>query len=119
MPRTLTAGVDYAHPHSLKTSARSGQEGSPLSGDDFLCVHGRALGLALDRSGITQKQAAFAMGYTDPAVVNRWCLGRERMQLDKLRALGDAFFSELLVALAQTCQGVEVRTQVTLIKRSA
>ena len=54
-----------------------------------------------------------------PGVVSRWIDGRERMQLDKLRMLGDDFFAELLVALAQTCDGVEVRTQVTLIARTA
>ncbi len=115
MSRTLAAGVDYAHPHSLKAC-----EAEPLSDrDQFLKLHGQALAWALDRARIEQKQAAFRMGYTDPAVVNRWCLGRERMQLDKLRMLGDDFFAELLVALAQTCAGVEVRTQVTLIARTA
>lgn len=82
-------------------------------------MHGQALDWALDRARIEQKQAAFSMGYSDPAVVSRWVSGKERMQLDKLRMLGDEFFSELLVALAQTCSGVEVRTQVTLIARRA
>ncbi len=119
MGRTLAAGTDYAHPHSLRVRRPEGEAVSPTNGDEFLKAHGQALDWALDRARIEQKAAAFRMGYTDPGVVSRWISGKERMQLDKLRLLGDDFFGELLVALAQTCSGVEVRTQVTLIARTA
>jgi hypothetical protein len=113
MSRTLTAGFDYPHPQNLKASPLSGRALS-LTSDEFLCIHGRALENALKRAGITPKRAAMEMGYTDQTTVSRWCLGRERMQLDKLRLLGDDFFAELLIAFAETCARVEVRTGASI-----
>jgi len=64
---------------------------------------------------VTKQEAAYRMGYADSGVVSRWISGLERMQLDKLRGgLGEKFFGELLVALLQTCEEVEVKTHVTL-----
>lgn len=118
MARTLTAGVDYAPPQSQRATKVPSREPSPINGDRWRSIHGQALEWALDRCSIEQKAAAYRMGYSDPGVVSRWIYGTERMQLDKLRMLGEVFFAELLVALAQTCEGVEVRTQVTLARRA-
>ena len=77
---------------------------------------GQAFDWALDRARITKQEAAYQMGYTDDGVMGRWASGTERVQLDKLRMLGDDFFQEFVIALAQTCAGVDVKTQITLAK---
>jgi hypothetical protein len=58
------------------------------------------------------------MGYSDSGVIGRWVSGLERVQLDKVRLLGDDVFQEFVIALAQTCGGVEVKTQITLSRVS-
>jgi len=119
MPTNGRAVLEAVPPQTLRVGERRGEAAAPTNGEAFLKAHGQALDWALDRARIEQKDAAYRMGYTDPGVVSRWISGKERLQLDKLRMLGDDFFAELLVALAQTCDGVEVRTQVTLIARTA
>lgn len=122
MDRTLAAGQDYAHPRSLKVGGEPSETASPQNGDQidadlarFLRMHGQALEWALDHARIEPKDAAGRMGYTDPAVIYRWFSGKERLQLDKLRsALGEKFFGKFLVALMQTCDGVEVETSIRL-----
>ena len=112
MADSMRANLPPNHPQMLRAKG----EGSPQPvGIAFLKTHGDALEWALDRCRIEQKDAAYRMGYTDSGVVSRWISGLERMQLDKLRGgLGEKFFGELLVALLQTCEEVEVKTQVTL-----
>ena len=70
----------------------------------------------MDKARITKQQAAFAMGYTDSGVIGRWVSGVERIQLDKLRLLGDGFWQEWVIVQAQITPGVEVRTLITLAK---
>lgn len=96
---------------------RAGSPASPqLSGDEQGKAIGQAFEWALDRARITKQDAAFRMGYTDSGVIGRWISGKENLQLVRSRLIGEEFFQEFLIALAQTCKGVEVKTQITLAK---
>jgi hypothetical protein len=103
------------HPRMLRAD-------SPLdprkSGEDLRREIGQAFEWALDRARLTKQQAADGMGYSDSGVIGRWVSGLERVQLDKVRLLGDDVFQEFVIALAQTCGGVEVKTQITLSRVS-
>lgn len=81
-------------------------------------VIGRAIERALERSGLTNKEAAYAMGYTDSGVIGRWVSGTETPQVAKLWTLGPVFRQEFVIALAQQADGVEVTTHVS-IRRTA
>jgi len=105
------AGV---HPQMLRAPG----EGHPQQmGMDHRRQIGQCFEWALDRARITNQDAAYRMGYADAGVIGRWTSGLERIQLDKLRAhLGEAFWQEFVIALAQDCAGVEVTTQIALRK---
>lgn len=75
---------------------------------------GQCFDWALDKARINKGAAAAAMGYSDQTILSRWIAGTERVQLDKCKLLGDEFFREFVIALAQTCQGVSVTTQINL-----
>lgn len=105
--------LDGIHPQMLRARSEAAPQ---LSGDAVKRELGQALEWALDRARITKQDAAFRMGYTDSGVIGRWISGVENMQLAKLRLIGDGFFQEFVIALAQTCAGVEVKTQITLQK---
>jgi hypothetical protein len=81
-------------------------------------VIGRALETALTRSNLTKQEAAFAMKYSDSAVIGRWIQGTETPQFAKLWTLGDVFRREFVIALAECANGVEIKTIVE-IRRTA
>lgn len=114
MSQSIAERLTDVHPQML----RSGSLVDPReSGEaDRRRDVGQAFEWALDRARLTKQDAAFRMGYTDSGVMGRWVSGAERVQLDKLRLLGEPFFQEFVIALAQTCAGVEVKTQITLAK---
>ena len=108
------------HPKSLKAGAEA--EPKSLGFADkvayFKGQHGQALEWALEKSHIPDKAASAQMGYTNQAVISNWKSGKERFQLDALRAgLGEEFFVEFLLALAATCDCADVSTSVTLRRR--
>lgn len=105
--------LDTVHPQMLRDPRTPDPR---KSGDDYRREIGQAFEWALDRARITKQDAAGRMGYTDSGVMGRWVNGTERVQLDKVRLLGEDFFQEFVIALAQTCKGVEVKTQITLSK---
>lgn len=110
---TVANKLDDVHPQMLRVKS----EADPQKlGDAVKRELGQALEWALDRARITKQDAAFRMGYSDQGVIGRWISGQENMQLAKLRLIGDDFFQEFVIALAQTCAGVEVKTQITLQK---
>lgn len=117
MARTLTAGADYRHPQTLR--APSPERPQFLENRDFRKQIGQAFEWALDRCHMNQKTAADAMGYSDQAVVGRWINGTERVQIDKVALLGEDVFGEFVCALAQLTTGVQVRTVIEMVRRSA
>lgn len=122
MGESLARKVSDVHPPMLRAGSPSHppSRGIDEKAAHFRSQHGQALDWALDVVRVNQKTAAELMGYSDHGVVGRWTSGSERFQLDKLRAaLGEEFFAEFLIALAQTCDGVDVNTSVTLKRRRA
>lgn len=111
MSEQLRRRLDDVKPQMLRAGFASDPQ---LSGEQHRRDIGQAFEWALDRARLTKQEAAYAMGYTDSGVIGRWVNGTERVQLDKVRLLGDAAFQEFVIALAQTCGGVEVKTQITL-----
>jgi len=107
------AALEGAHPQMLRVDSLPDPR---QSGERHKRELGQALEWALDRSRIVKQDAAFRMGYTDSGVIGRWISGAENIQLIRLRLLGDDFFQEFVIALAQTCAGVEVKTLITLQK---
>jgi hypothetical protein len=94
-----------------------------MAGDALKREVGQAFDYALSRAkdpttGLlwTKGGAAMAMGYTDQGVIGRWISGVERVQLDKVRLLGDDFFWEFVCALGALCAGVKA---VTHLQRTA
>jgi hypothetical protein len=103
--------LDSLHPQML----RAGSPADPQKlGEAHSAQIGQAFEWALDRARITKQEAAFRMGYTDSGVIGRWISGKENLQIARTRLIGEEFFTEFLVALAQTCAGVAVRTVIEL-----
>jgi hypothetical protein len=73
---------------------------------------GRAIDAALDRARLTKQEAAYAMGYSDSAVMGRWIAGTETPQFAKLWTIGERFRAELVIALAEQVAGVDVVTEI-------
>ena len=113
MPTKSASALDVVHPQMLRAKSEPDPQ---LLGDQYRREMGQAFEWALDRARITKQEAAFRMGYTDSGVIGRWTSGVENIQLARLRRIGDPFFQEFVIALAQTCAGVEVKTQITLAK---
>ena len=107
------AQLSDVHPQMLRAP-------SPVDPQKLGDSQGKAIGQAfewaLDRARITKQEAAYRMGYADSGVIGRWISGKENLQLVRSRLIGEVFFQEFLIALAQTCEGVEVKTQITLAK---
>lgn len=87
-------------------------------GSDAARAIGQCFEWALDQARIEKKAAAASMGYTHQGVITEWIAGRERVQLDKLRAYLPSVYVEFLLAMLQECEGVEVRTQVSMTRRA-
>jgi len=104
------------HPQSLRAGFASSADGPRMSGEASRARIGQCFEWALDRARLTKQEAAFRMGYTDSGVIGRWISGMERVQLDKLHLIGVGFWQEFVIALAQDCEGVEVKTQITLAR---
>src|SRR6188474_2367179 len=93
------AKLGAVHPQML----RAGSPADPRkSGDEHGKQIGQAFEWALDRARVTKQEAAFRMGYTDSGVIGRWVSGKENLQLARTRMIGEPFFQEFLIALAQT-----------------
>lgn len=103
--------LDNVHPQMLRAA-------SPLDpqklGEDALHAIGQAFEWAIDQARTTKGALAIDLGYTDQGVIGRWISGKERIQLDKLKACAPRVYTEFLLALLQGEDGVEVKTQVTL-----
>jgi hypothetical protein len=112
MATSVDARLDRIHPRMLRVS---GDPDPQQLGKQQI---GAAIDKALARAGLTNKEAAFTMGYTDSGVIGRWTAGTETPQFAKLWMLGAAFRRELVIALAETEDGVEIKTVVE-IRRTA
>lgn len=103
--------LNIPHPQMLKAA-------SPVDpqklGEDALREIGQALDWAIDQARVTKVAVSIECGYTDQGVIGRWISGKERVQLDKLKAHSRKVYVEFLLALLQMEEGVEVRTQVTM-----
>jgi hypothetical protein len=113
MSEMVSSALSNVHPQMLRASSPATPQ---RSGDDYAREIGAAFEWALDRARVTKQEAAYRMGYSDSGVIGRWISGRENLQIHKTRLIGDAFFQEFVVALAQTCGGVEVKTLITLAR---
>lgn len=77
---------------------------------------GAAIARAFQLAGLSQKEAAAAVGH-DQAQVARWLSGQERPQFDALFAV-EALRAPLVIALAALAEDIDVTTTIT-IRRSA
>lgn len=73
---------------------------------------GKAVARALALAGLSQKEAAAAVG-RDTAQIARWVAGTERPQLDTLFAV-EALRQPLVIALAELSGAAEVTTTIKL-----
>lgn len=103
--------LNLPHPQMLK--AHSPVDPQKL-GEEALREIGQALDWAIDKSRATKVAVAIDCGYTDQGVIGRWISGKERVQLDKLRAHSREVYVEFLLTLLSMEEGVEVKTQVTM-----
>jgi len=110
-PGDPLAKLNHAHPAMLRVEAKPDPE---RLGMDASRVIGQCFEWALDQARVEKKAAAAAMGYTHQGVITEWIAGRERIQLDKLKAFLPTVYVEFLLAMLQDCDGVEVKTQVTM-----
>lgn len=111
LPSNGKPSLNDVHPQMLKAA-------SPVDpqklGEDTLRHIGQAFEWAIDQARTTKGALATDLGYTDQGVIGRWIAGKERIQLDKLRVHAPRVYLEFLLALLQTEEGVEVKTQVTM-----
>lgn len=114
METNRMSALDAVHPQMVK----KGYPSSPQKlGEDALREIGQAFEYAIDQAKSTKGAVATELGYTDQGVIGRWISGKERIQLDKLRAFAPRVYVEFLLALLECQDGVEVKTQVTLLRR--
>ncbi len=117
MADTMRDRLDGVHPQMLRAPVARGEADPQQMGEEFKQAIGRAVECALDRSGIGKKEAAFAMGYTDAAVIGRWVSGLETPQFGRLWTLGEKFQAEFVIALAALAS-LEIET-VVRVRRPA
>lgn len=114
-PAQSTKPLPDVHPQMLKAA-------SPVDPQKLVEDHLREIGQAfewsIDESRTNKGAVSIEMGYTDQSVIGRWISGKERVQLDKLRAFNRKVYVKFLLTLLEMEDGVEVKTQVTL-KRGA
>ncbi len=103
--------LDGVKPAMLRVEAKPDPE---ALGSDAARAIGQCFEWALEQARIEKKAAALTMGYTHQGVITEWIAGRERIQLDKLKAFLPAVYVAFLLAMLQECEGVDVRTTVTM-----
>ena len=115
MPSSLASAPNARHRISLE-NVRPAMAKADLKNleADFKAQIGRAIQRAFSLAGLTQKEAAAALG-RDVAQVSRWIAGTERPQMDALFAV-EALRWPLIQCLAQLDEQNEV---VTAIRRRA
>ena len=115
MPSSVANSARYGHRISLE-NVRPAMAKADLKNleADFKAQIGRAIQRAFSLAGLTQKEAAAALG-RDVAQVSRWIAGTERPQMDALFAV-EALRWPLIQCLAQLDEQNEV---VTAIRRRA
>jgi hypothetical protein len=86
MPRQSAEALANVHPQMLRMR---GEADRKKFADCSKEAVGRALERAIAMSGLSKQEAAFAMGYSDPGTVSRWCAGTERLHVDKVMAVAD------------------------------
>lgn len=106
MPTSIDKRLSSVHPKMLGIHSESDRK-------KVAAIVARAFALL----GITQQEAAFAMGYRDQGTVSRWVSAVERPQFDKLLAI-DGFEDAWLLALAERNTRVDVSTQITVRRRA-
>lgn len=113
MGTKATATLDNVHPQMLRVRG----EGDRKKLADLKSIVGRVVERTFELAGVSKQEAAYAMGYSDPGTVSRWCAGTERAQFDKLLAV-EVLRGPLVQALAEATGAAEVRTEIT-IRRTA
>lgn len=103
------------HPQSLKVGSLTDPQklGEPSTAKELREI-GQAFEWAIDKVHSNNGAVAIECGYTDQGVIGRWISGKERIQLDKLKAHSREVYVELLLTLLSMEPGVEVKTQVTM-----
>lgn len=119
--RPTVASVPKPTPRKFSAEAFAARETrgeadhKPLAIDVTTRLIGGAIETALRNAEITKKEASAVMGYGEnQAPISNWISGKETPQFAKLWLLGDGFQHALVIALADLCKRVEVRTVVTL-----
>jgi hypothetical protein len=117
MNGSVREALNAVHPRSLRVGAKEVPQEMGIR--DFRKEIGQAFEWALDRAHMNQKTAAELMGYSDPAVIGRWCNGSENVQVHKVWLCGELVFGEFVCALAQLTSGVQIRTVIEMVRRFA
>ena len=105
------SAFELPHPQMLKVPALVDPQ---KLGEAALREIGQAFEWAIQKVHANKGAVATDLGYTDQGVIGRWISGKERIQLDKLRAHAHAVYVEFLLTLLSMEEGVEVTTQVTM-----
>ena len=103
MATTLQKRLADVHPKMLRVDGE---------GDRKKLV-GRDVERALALLGVSQKDAAYRMGYSDQGTVSRWCAGTERPHFDKLEQI-DGFEEAYMKAKAERNPRVRMRTVIEI-----
>ena len=103
MAPSLSSRLSDVHPQMLRAESES----------DRKKLVGRDVERSLALLGVSQKDAAFRMGYSDQGTVSRWCAGTERPHFDKLEAI-EGFDEAWLRAKAERSARVKVRTVIEI-----
>lgn len=109
MSNSLPDRLDGVHPQMLAMDGESLRKKVAV---------GKSIERALAIAGLSQKDAAGQMGYSDQGTVSRWCAGVERPHFDKLFDL-DGFEEAWMKARAECNARVTVRTVIEIQEKSA
>lgn len=76
---------------------------------------GRVIERALELSGVSRQELAYALGYANQSAVSRWISGLENPSLEKLMsdAAPVAFRQGLAIAIGEVQQGISVQVVMT------
>jgi hypothetical protein len=108
MSSSVAKKLDAVHPQML----RAGSEPDRKKLADL----GQSVERALELWGKSKQETAYALGYSDPGTVSRWCSGTERPHMEKLLAL-DGFEEAWIKARAEKNRRVIVRTVIEILDK--
>lgn len=96
----------------------SGKDGIAKAALQKVSSPSALVSLALNRSALSQKEAAITMGISE-SLLARQLKGDEHLSWQRLFSLPDRFWLELLIVLAESRGIATVRTQIEFERKSA